>query len=61
VRILDAWPPARGVSVDNVAAETVTVADVAALAKREQPNGGAACTYVSPFRYEHRLADYLAR
>jgi dTDP-glucose 4,6-dehydratase len=44
---------------DNVAAETVTVADVAALAERREPPGGAACTYASRFRYRHRLADYL--
>ena len=45
--------------VDNVAAETVTVADVAALARGEQPRGGAAFTVRSSFGYHHRLADYL--
>jgi UDP-glucose 4-epimerase len=45
----------------NVAAETVTVADVAALARGEEQAGGAAFTVISPFRYDHRLADYLGR
>jgi nucleoside-diphosphate-sugar epimerase len=44
-----------------VAAETVTVADVAALARGEEQAGGAAFTVISPFRYDHRLADYLGR
>lgn len=47
--------------VENVAAETVTVADVAALARGEEPAGGAAFTVSSPFSYRHRLADYLRR
>jgi nucleoside-diphosphate-sugar epimerase len=45
----------------NVAAETVTVADVAALARRQQPQGGAAVTFVSSFSYAHRLEEYLSR
>jgi UDP-glucose 4-epimerase len=52
--LLEAKPGA-----ENVAAETVTVADVAALARGEEPAGGAAYTIASPFQYEHRLADYL--
>jgi nucleoside-diphosphate-sugar epimerase len=44
---------------ENVAAETVTVGDVAALARGEAPSGGAAFTVSSPFSYRHRLADYL--
>jgi UDP-glucuronate decarboxylase len=47
--------------VENVASETLTVADVAALARGEDPAGGAAFTVASPFTYEHRLADYLSR
>jgi nucleoside-diphosphate-sugar epimerase len=43
----------------NVAAETVTVADVAALAKGAEPAGGASHTFASPFEYEHSLADYM--
>jgi hypothetical protein len=42
-----------------VAAETVTVADVAALARGEAAGGDAAFTVASPFEYAHRLADYL--
>jgi len=45
----------------NVAAETVTVADVAALARGDEAPGGGAVTFVSPFSYEHRLAEYLSR
>jgi hypothetical protein len=43
-----------------VVAESVTVADVAALARGEDPNGGAQWEPESPFDYGHRLADYLA-
>jgi UDP-glucose 4-epimerase len=54
--LLDAKP-----GVENVAAETVTVADVAALARGDAPAGGAAFTVASPFRYEYGLAEYLRR
>jgi nucleoside-diphosphate-sugar epimerase len=47
--------------VENLAAETVTVADVAALASGEAPAGGASFTVSSPFSYRYRLADYLRR
>ena len=53
--------PADGMVKANVAAETLTVADVAALARGEEPTGGASCTYATPFEYAHRLADYLHR
>jgi nucleoside-diphosphate-sugar epimerase len=43
----------------NVASETVTVADVAALAKGEEPAGGATHTFASPFEYDHLLAEYM--
>ena len=43
----------------NVAAETVTVADVAALAEGREPEGGASWTVGSPFAYEHSVAEYL--
>jgi len=46
---------------ENVAAETVTVADVAALARGAEPSGGATFTVASPFSYRHRLAEYLRR
>jgi nucleoside-diphosphate-sugar epimerase len=60
-RILLAEPSRPGWSAANVAAEAVTVADVGALAGGAPPTGGAACTFVTPYEYRHRLADYLAR
>jgi nucleoside-diphosphate-sugar epimerase len=45
----------------NVAAETVTVADVAALAEGREPAGGATWAVDSPFAYEHTVAEYLRR
>jgi nucleoside-diphosphate-sugar epimerase len=46
----------------NVAAETVTVGQVAALARGEDPAPAPRprCRFVSPFRYDHDLAGYLA-
>ena len=44
----------------NVAAETVTVAGVAALAERREPAGDPEWTVESPFTYDHALRDYLA-
>ncbi len=44
----------------NVAAETVTVADVAALATGAPAKGDVAWHVESPFAYRHRLAAYLA-
>jgi nucleoside-diphosphate-sugar epimerase len=43
----------------NVAAETITVGDVAALAEGRQPAGGAAWTVESPFEYRHTVEEYL--
>ncbi len=54
-RILLEAPP----GVANVAAESVTVADVAALARGEEPSADTASTFVTPFSYRHRLAEYL--
>jgi UDP-glucuronate decarboxylase len=45
----------------NVAAEAVTVADVAALAEGREPAGEPAASFPSPFAYRHRVADYLRR
>jgi nucleoside-diphosphate-sugar epimerase len=45
----------------NVAAETVAVADVAALARGERPQGDATVRFVSPFSYVHHLDEYLRR
>ncbi|MDQ2983162.1 MAG: NAD(P)-dependent oxidoreductase [Actinomycetota bacterium] len=60
-RIFLELAPEPGVSVANVAAETVTVADVARLARGEKRTDDALCTYETPFRYEHRVEDYLTR
>jgi len=60
-RILLDAPHDPGVSAANVAAETVTVADVAALARGDAPAGGARFRFTSPFAYRHELAEYLAR
>jgi UDP-glucose 4-epimerase len=54
-------PHEPGVTVANVAAESVTVADVAALAAGKPATGEPACTFETPFRYRYRLADYMAR
>jgi len=58
-RILLDAPVGPGVRAANVVAETVTVADVAALATGGTPAGDAAWTYATPFAYEHGLAAYL--
>jgi nucleoside-diphosphate-sugar epimerase len=59
-RILFAARP-QGVEIANVVAETITVADVAALAEGREPAGGAGWTFSTPFSYEHRVAEYLRR
>lgn len=59
-RIMLEAPARSGVSVANVAAETVTVAGVAAMATGGQPEGKAAFEVDTPFTYERRLADYMA-
>jgi nucleoside-diphosphate-sugar epimerase len=43
----------------NVAAETVTVADVARLARGEKRQDEPAFTVASPYEYRHRVEDYL--
>jgi nucleoside-diphosphate-sugar epimerase len=58
-RIMLESPTRSGTSIDNVAAETLTVADVAALARGDRPTGERACTFRSRFRYKHGIADYL--
>jgi len=54
-RILLDAPPGPA----NVAAETVTVADVARLARGEQLHDTPAWSAASPFEYRHALAEYL--
>ena len=58
-RILLDAPVGPGVRAANAVAETVTVADVAALVEGRAPAGRPACTYATPFTYEHQLAAYL--
>ena len=60
-RILHECEPAKGVAAVNVAAETMTVADVAALAEGRPADGHPAWRALSPLRYEHAVAGYLAR
>jgi nucleoside-diphosphate-sugar epimerase len=59
-RILLAAPSEPGIAAVNVAAETVTVRDVARLARGERAEDTPAWTVASPFSYRHKLADYLA-
>ena len=58
-RIFHACRP-DGISTANVCSESITVGDIAALAQRREPAGGAAWTYASPFTYERSVAEYLA-
>ena len=59
-RILLAAPAEAGISAANVAAETVTVRDVARLARGEPPEDEPAFEVASPFTYRYALRDYLA-
>ena len=45
----------------NVAAETITVADVARLARGESRRDEPAFSVASPYSYRHRVDDYLRR
>ena len=54
-------PPPGGVEAVNLAAETLTVGDVAALAEGREPVGDPEWTVASPYEYEHFVADYLRR
>jgi UDP-glucuronate decarboxylase len=60
-RILLDAPRGPGVTAANVAAETVTVADVARLAHGEHARDTPAWTFETPFGYRHALAGYLGR
>jgi nucleoside-diphosphate-sugar epimerase len=59
-RILLAAPSEPGISAANVAAETVTVRDVARLARGEVPQDEPGWTVASPFTYHRALRDYMA-
>ena len=50
-----------GVAAYNLAAETLTVADVAALAEGREPSGEPAWTLAPQLAYEHSVAAYLGR
>jgi nucleoside-diphosphate-sugar epimerase len=43
----------------NVAAETVTVADLARFAHGRPGEDAAACRFITPFEYRYRVAEYL--
>jgi nucleoside-diphosphate-sugar epimerase len=58
-RIMLSAADEQGIARANVAAETITVADIAALARGVEPSGGASHTFSSPFSYRHSLAEYL--
>ena len=58
-RILLDCPVGDPVAAYDVAAETLTVADVAALAEGRAPAGGAAWSVARGFEYEHDVAGYL--
>jgi nucleoside-diphosphate-sugar epimerase len=59
-RILLAAPAEPGISAANVSAETVTVRDLARLARGERAEDEPAWTVTSPFEYRHGVRDYLA-
>lgn len=59
-RILLEAPARAGVSVANVAAETVTVADVAAMASGGKLEGRPAFELETPFNYHWRISEYAA-
>jgi UDP-glucose 4-epimerase len=58
-RIMLDEPRSPGVTRANVAAETVTVGDVAALARGAQPAGGVSHTFASDYTYDRSLAEYM--
>ena len=58
--LLEAVPAPGELVAHNVAADTLTVADVARLARGEAPAGDAACRFASGLAYEHDVAGYLA-
>ena len=60
--LLDCPVPEPGaIAAYNLAAETITVADVAALAEGREPAGEPAWTLAPQLDYEHSVAGYLGR
>ncbi len=53
--------PEAGIAIENVVAESLTVASLAALAHGKEPEGERTATYASRLVYRHRVADYLRR
>ena len=51
--------PRSPLEIENLVAETTTVAAVAGLVRGEAVEHEPAWTFSSPFEYRHRLADYL--
>ena len=51
--------PRSPLEIENVVAETTTVAGLAALIRGEMADVTPACRFTSPFEYRHRLAEYL--
>ena len=58
-RIMLQMPTRSGIDIENVAAESITVADVAALARGEDVARDFACRFETPFSYRHTLAAYM--
>jgi nucleoside-diphosphate-sugar epimerase len=51
--------PRSPLEIENVVAETTTVAGVAALLRGASPDAAPAWRVTSPFEYRHRLVEYL--
>ncbi len=58
--LLETVPAPAALEAHNVAGDTLTVGDVARLARGERPEHDAACRFASGFAYEHDVAGYLA-
>jgi nucleoside-diphosphate-sugar epimerase len=58
-RILLESPARAGIEIENVVAETTTVAGVAALVRGEESAAQPAWTFTSPFEYRHALREYV--
>lgn len=58
-RIILESPTSTGITRANVAAETITIADLAILVRGEEPTGAPAFTIASPFAYQRALGDHL--
>ena len=59
-RILLDSPRAEGITAENVVAESMTVRDIAALARGGEPADSPRAVFTSRLPYTHMLADYMA-